>query len=334
MRGRLARPGSPYFCERQTGDFITVQPSALSNGSREIVELYGPPVRPDNPQVVMLWAGLVLALLSAVAINWAYTIEHDAAVELPPLSVKHPVATARVLVSSRPWLVGLSLETLGWIVYLLALRLAPLSLVQAIGASGIAVLALIQTRGHPGRLSRERQWAVVLAVVGLLLLALSLIGPHPVDHAPAGAAAALWLGACFGAAAGVSFVRIRGKGAATLGLAAGLLFAGGDISARLVVFAGPWLLAVVPLIAAYALGSIELQSAFQRGDALTAAGIATLATNAVPIAAGVVLFDETLPGGVYRILQLAAFTAVVASAVMLTGSRARSQQQSSQAGSP
>ena len=41
------------------------------------------------------------------------------------------------------------------------------------------------------------------------------------------------------------------------------------------------------LVPAYALGSIELQAAFQHGDALTAAGMATLTTNAVPIAAGV-----------------------------------------------
>jgi hypothetical protein len=275
---------------------------------------------------VSLWPGLGLALVSAIAINWAYTIEHDAANQLPRLSARHPIAAVRSLISSRPWLIGLSLETGGWIVYLAALRLAPLALVQAVGASGIAVLALIQTKGHPGRLSGRLQWAVVLAVFGLFLLALSLIGPHPVDHAPRGAAAAIWLGACFAGAAAVSFVHIRGKRAATLGLAAGLLFAGGDISARLVVFGGPWLLAVFPLIAAYALGSIELQSAFQRGDALTAAGIATLATNAVPIAAGVVLFNETLPGGVYRIFQLAAFTTIVLSAVMLTGSRARATQ--------
>ena len=243
----------------------------------------------------MLWAGLGLALISAIAINWAYTLEHDAANRLPPLSARRPIAAALRLVSSRAWLVGLGLETVGWLVYLAALRLAPLAIVQAVGASGIAVLALIQTRGHPSKLSRQLQWAVVLAVTGLFLLALSLIGPHPVDHAPSGIGAALWLGACFAAAAVITVVRFPVSRAATLGLAAGLLFAGGDIAARLVVFGGVWVVAVLPLIAAYALGSIELQSAFQRGDALTAAGLATLATNAVPIAAGVVLFDEALP---------------------------------------
>ena len=50
-----------------------------------------------------------------------------------------------------------------------------------------------------------------------------------------------------------------------------------------------------------------LQSAYQRGDALTAAGTATMVTNAVPIAAGFVLFGETLPHGPRAVLQVAAF---------------------------
>ena len=52
-----------------------------------------------------------------------------------------------------------------------------------------------------------------------------------------------------------------------------------------------------PLIFAYAAGTSLLQWAYQRGDALTAAGMATMATNAVPIAAGFVLFSETLARG-------------------------------------
>jgi hypothetical protein len=81
--------------------------------------------------------------------------------------------------------------------------------------------------------------------------------------------------------------------AAALGLAAGLLFADGDISAKLVGYGGLWLAALATLIVAYGTGTSVLQGAYQRGDALTAAG---MATNAVPIAAGFVIFGETLLG--------------------------------------
>jgi hypothetical protein len=57
--------------------------------------------------------------------------------------------------------------------------------------------------------------------------------------------------------------------------------------------------------------------AFQRGGALTTAGLSTLLTNALPIAAGMVLFHEPLPSGWIGAVRVAAFAAVVAGAVLL-----------------
>jgi hypothetical protein len=62
-------------------------------------------------------------------------------------------------------------------------------------------------------------------------------------------------------------VRIRVARAAALGLATGLLFADGDISAKLVSLGGVWLVAILPLVVCYAAGTSVLQAAFQRGSA-------------------------------------------------------------------
>jgi hypothetical protein len=268
-----------------------------------------------------VWLGLVLALVSAIAVNYAYTLEHDAVRTLPPLSPAHPLHAARVLVRNRPWLVAFGTESAGWIVYLAALALAPLALVQAVGAGGIAVLALAGTGGHLDRLSRREQLAIVVAIAGLFLLGISLVGARPTDHLPSRVGVVIWLGACAGGAAVLSVVRLKLSSAAALGLAAGLLFSGGDISAKLAVHGGAWIVAAAPLIAFYALGSIQLQGAFQHGAAVVAAGIATLTTNAVPIAAGVVLFDESLPGGASRVLQIVAFGLVVVGGALLSDPR-------------
>jgi hypothetical protein len=195
--------------------------------------------------------------------------------------------------------------------------------VQAVSASGIAVLAFVAARGHPRRLAVREQLAVLVALAGLVLLAVSLIGTKPADHPPDAIAAIVWLGACAGGAVFLTGVHVRFPRAAALGLATGLLFAAGDISAKLVVYGGAWLLAIVTLIVFYGIGTTVLQAAFQHGDALTAAGLATLATNAVPIAAGFVLLGEALPENAKGIAQIAAFASLVISATLLTDPRAR-----------
>ena len=57
---------------------------------------------------------------------------------------------------------------------------------------------------------------------------------------------------------------------------------------------------LVCLIVFYGAGTAVLQAGFQRGGALTTAGLSTLLTNALPIAAGMVLFHEPLPVRVDR----------------------------------
>ncbi len=264
------------------------------------------------------WVGLVLAFVSALVTNTAYSLEHDAAAALPPLSPRRPFRSAEFLLRDRRWMKAFAAETTGFLMYVAALRLAPLALVQSVAASGVAVLAFATARGHPSRLPRRERIAVILALAGLILLALSLVGSAgPGQHRPPVIGIVVWLAACGGGAVLVIVVRTRFARAASLGMAAGLLFADGDISSKLVGYGGPWLIAIGTLIVGYGLGTSVLQSAYQRGDALTAAGMATMVTNAIPIAAGFVLFGEDLPHGIRAVAQIAAFTCLVVSAVAL-----------------
>lgn len=265
----------------------------------------------------MFYAGLALALVSALAVNWAYAKEHDAAAELPRLSFREPVRSVRLLLGARAWLKAFGVECAGWLVYVAALRLSALALVQAVSAAGIAVLALVSCGGRIHLIAWRARIAVAVAVAGLVLLGLSLRGRHQLDVAPSWVGVVVWLGACGAGAFAVSRASGWAAAAARFGLAAGLLFAGGDLSAKLVGLGGVWFAVLVPLIVFYSLGTTTLQGAFQRGAALTAAGIAELTTNAVPIAAGFVLFGERLPGGVRGTLQVAAFASIVVSAALL-----------------
>jgi hypothetical protein len=104
---------------------------------------------------------------------------------------------------------------------------------------------------------------------------------------------------------------------AGLGAAAGLFYAAGDIGTKAAV-GGGWRLLFVPvLLACHGAAFVCLQLGFQRGSALATAGVATLLTNAVPIAGGILLFHEHLPGGPLGVARVLAFAAVVAGAAAL-----------------
>jgi hypothetical protein len=56
---------------------------------------------------------------------------------------------------------------------------------------------------------------------------------------------------------------------------------------------------------------------YQRGSALTVAGLSTLCTNALPIAAGTIVLHEPVPAGALGVLRVFAFAGVVAGAILL-----------------
>jgi hypothetical protein len=266
---------------------------------------------------------LLLTLASACALNWGYLREHQAAAKLPPLSLCRPLASVRALLGSRAWLAGFAWETLGFGLYVTALALAPLALVQTVAAGGLGVLALFVARVGGVALDRRERLGVAIAIGGLGLLAVSLAGGSGEGTEPSWLLIALWLAASAGAAAlAIGSGAARLEGGAAFGLAAGILFAGGDVATKAAV-AGDDHLPIAPAIVGfYAAGTAVLQMGFQRGRALTTAGIATLATNAIPIAAGMTLFAEPLPEGVLGAVRVLSFAAVVAGAVALAPRRA------------
>jgi hypothetical protein len=258
-------------------------------------------------------AGLVLALASAAALNWGFYAQHGAAAALPPLSPRRPLHSLAVLFRNGRWLVGFLIGIGGWIFYVVALALAPLSLVQAASAGGIALLAALV-----GRLSPRERAAVATAIAGLFLLALSLIGTHAPSGHGSWVAVALWMGASV-AVAGFAAGPLAGAMAdgAGLGVAAGVLYAAGDVGTKAAVAGGGRLAFVPALLLCHGLAFVALQLGFQRGGALATAGMATLWTNALPIAAGTTLFGESVPDGTRGVARVAAFACVVLGAVGL-----------------
>jgi len=260
--------------------------------------------------------GLLAALASALALNWGFFAQHGAAASLPPLGLRAPLRSLRSLFTNRRWVVGFLVGLVGWAFYVVALALAPLSLVQATSAGGIGILALLVRFRGKERLARGETLGVALAVTGLVLLGASLAGGTPASTRPTEVAVGAWLaGSIVVALAAAGPAALRLAAGAGLGIASGVLYAAGDVATKAVT--GGILVFVPAILVAHGLAFVCLQLGFQRGRALATAGLSTLVTNALPIVAGVLLFAEHLPGGTLGALRGAAFVLVTVGGALL-----------------
>lgn len=270
--------------------------------------------------------GLALALAASVALNTAFLLQHHGAADAPPVSPLKPVATLVGLVRQRVWLLGLVLGTAGWAMHVAALAHAPLSLVQAFVAGGLALIVPVATRWFGQALTRIECVAIGVMAAGLAGLAL---GVHEAHHATLpGTALALFLSAC-AAVAGVVASR---RGAVTLAIAGGLLYGAADTAIKALTMVhglgaavtSPWLPAAAVLTAA---AFFAFQRALQLGRPVTAIALMTAATYVVSIAAGIAVLSEPLGRGVVGVLHGLAFAAVIGAACVLAPVQARISDQ-------
>jgi drug/metabolite transporter (DMT)-like permease len=259
--------------------------------------------------------GLILAFVSAVAFNWSWVEQHTITSQLPKLTVRDARRSLGILFGDRRWRLAFLVGIVGWALYIFALRLAPLSLVQAVSAGGLGLLAILAQRAEGTPLPR-REWAGVgLAVLGLVFLSVSLAGGSSVSSPGNWVVVAAWfvvslvlVAVSIGPAA-----RLLAPGAGW-GIAAGLTYAAADVGTKEAVHGGVLLLFIAPIWIFHGLAFCLIQLAFQRGRALATAGLSSFCTNALPIVGGIAIFHERTPPGALGVIRFAAFGCVVVGA--------------------
>jgi hypothetical protein len=265
-----------------------------------------------------LVAGLLFAIASACALNWGFFVQHGVAAELPALSIRRPVRSLRALFGSARWLLGYLVGIGGWGLYIIALSLAPLSIVQAASGGGIGVLALLVFRARRETPSRREAAGVAAAMAGLVLLGLSLIHYSSSPRSVPALGIGVWVFVSLAVVAIVVFVAARSAFAgAAFGASAGILYASGDIATKGAFASTRHIEFVAALLVCHGLGFVVLQRGFQLGGALQTAGLSTMLTNAMPIVAGIVLFHEGVPAGMLGVVRGVAFVLVLFAAVVL-----------------
>lgn len=276
---------------------------------------------------MILQLGILLALVCAFLTNLGFLYKHRGACAAAPVDIRHPLRSARSLWSSKWFAIGMAVAVGAWVFHVAALALAPMSVVKAVLAGGMVLLAVMAERLFGFQVGR-RQWAGLgCTAVGLALLAVTLpasqganstfstAGMISFEAALLGVGGLLMLGPRVGAPAEHHGVM--------MGAAAGILFGVSDVAIKamtglvgdgVLAIVGPWLaVSLVASVAAFYASARGLQD----GDAVPVIAVTGAAANITGIAGGIIVFGDPLPGDALGIvLQSLAFIMVIVASAL------------------
>ncbi|MEA2266342.1 MAG: hypothetical protein QOE27_1925, partial [Solirubrobacteraceae bacterium] len=275
-----------------------------------------------------LQLGILLALLCAFVTNLAFFYKHRGACEVPPVCVRHPLRTARSLLRSGWFALGLVIAVGAWILHVGAMAMAPLSVVQVVLAGGVVMIGIMAERIFGFKVGR-RQWiGLALTAAGLVALAVTVPASHGAHSAFSVPAMITFEAVLFG----IGGLLIMGPQAGAraehhgtmLGAAAGILFGVSDVSIKaltgivgthgVVGLVSPWfgVAAAASVIAFYASAR-----GLQDGEAVPVIAVTGAAANISAIAGGILVFGDPLPGDALGIVvqALGLVLVIVASAI-------------------
>jgi hypothetical protein len=275
-----------------------------------------------------LMLGLGLAVIASVALNGSYLLQHAGSRGAPAVDLRRPLITFRGLLRSRLWLAGAAAGLLGSVLHVAALAQAPLSLVQAFTAGGLALTVPVAARAFGQRLERSELLAVVVLVAALPLLGLGA-GSAVVQAVPV-RALAVAVGVAALAAGALALLRVGRRRGQLLGAAGGVLYGASDATTKAVTMTHGGLIAAVTSLwmAVLILLCVAAFACFQRGlqigPAVPVIALMTGATNGVAILIGLLVFGEPLGAApAFAAIHVLAFVLAVAAGLTLAGAQGR-----------
>lgn len=229
------------------------------------------------------------------------------------------------------WIGGLAMTQSGWVAQLIALRNAPLYVVQPIIASGLLVLAVaarIRLKEKVG----IREWLAVLAIAaGATVLSLIVISDSPQGGSAGSTGATVAFSLCIAVIScfvALASKFLKGMRAVSLAISAGLLYAltvvlSKPVASMLSGSPAEIVKAVLTSYEIYAIAVLSIgallvnQHALAAGRAVTVVPIVVVAMAIIPVGAGLVIFNENLPVGTGKFAVIVAAAACIGGAAML-----------------
>jgi hypothetical protein len=271
--------------------------------------------------------GLILALGCAAFSGVAMLCKHRGAMAAPDVAMRSPLRSAAALFRSRWWAIGFGLATLGWAMHVAALSMAPLSVVQAVIAGGLALLAVPARRWFGVAVGTRDLVGLGLCAAGLSFLALT--AGHSNPHGTfTGSTMLAFEGGTLALVGLLLFAsahsRLVGRGWVLLAVAAGSSIGVSDVAIKalaVTVPASP--LAVISPWTALAIiggigGFLALARGLQLGEPVAVIVAFSASATLAAITGGILVFGDPLGSDALDVIaRCLAFVAVIAAAALL-----------------
>jgi multidrug transporter EmrE-like cation transporter len=266
--------------------------------------------------------GLIFALLTALGSIVGFFLKHKGAVQAPPVEWRHPLKSSFALFRNPIYTLGCVVATTSWGFHVLALGLAPISVVQATIAGGLVLITVLADRVFGHSVTRREWIGVALTAAGLAFLAATLEGTT--DSAHHDYEQAVFYTTIVAATLAGAYLASRSTSGPSLAISAGLLWAASDITIKALtgktdlgvvgVVLHPFALIIVVLSLVALLISAR---SLQLGPVVAVIALTSATANVVTIAAGPIVFQEPLPEEPLALLvRVAAFALVITAAAM------------------
>jgi hypothetical protein len=273
--------------------------------------------------------GILLALACALATNIGFLYKHRGACAAPPVDIRHPIRTARSLFGVRFFAIGMGIASFAWAFHVAALSVAPLSLVQAVLAGGMVLLAVMAERIFGLRIGRRQWLGLAATAIGLIMLGVTLPATHGADSHFSPIVLVAFEAALI--AGGTLLIMGPRIGAPThhhgymLGAAAGILFGVSDISIKAISgmigthgITGFMTPALPVCIAASVAAFYASAKGLQDGQPVPVIAVTGTAANIAGIVGGIIVFGDPLAGNpVSLAVEVMAFLLVLLAAWLM-----------------
>jgi hypothetical protein len=271
--------------------------------------------------------GLLLAFGCAAFSGVALLCKHRGALAAPDVAMRSPLRSAAALFRSRWWLIGFGLATLGWGLHVVALSMAPLSLVQAVIAGGLALLAVPARRWFGIAVGTRDLLGLGLCAAGLSFLALTA-GHGRADDAFTSSTMLAFEGGTLALVGVLLFAsahrRLVSRGWILLAVAAGTSLGVSDVAIKALAVTvpasplallSPWTaMAIVGGVG----GFLALARGLQLGEPVSVMVAFSASATLAAITGGILVFGDPLGSDAIDVVARSlAFVAVIAAAALL-----------------